>query len=84
MRARQLAPFERQVLLLLVGCHISPPVLRTFINTKTGMDELSSSRITVRIGCCTICLQRCMLEGSQDSMRVYAAEQAWCMCMRAN
>ncbi len=47
MRARQLAPFERQVLLLLVGCHISPPVLRTFINTKTGMDELSSSKVTV-------------------------------------
>ena len=48
--ARQLAPFEKLVLELLVGCHVSPSVQRTFLANKPGnsMDEMTSmSPITV-------------------------------------
>lgn len=63
--ARQLAPFEKLVLEVLVGCHVSPSVQRTFLATKpgTGMDEMTAmSPITVRpapvlTACCQdICL----------------------------
>lgn len=48
--ARQLAPFERLVLELLVGCHVSPSVQRTFLANKPGpgMDEMTAmSPVTV-------------------------------------
>lgn len=48
--ARKLAPFERLVLELLVGCHVSPSVQRTFLANKpgSGMDEMTAmSPITV-------------------------------------
>ena len=50
--ARKLAPFERLVLELLVGCHVSPSVQRTFLANKpgSGMDEMTAmSPITVRL-----------------------------------
>ena len=50
--ARKLAPFERLVLELLVGCHVSPSVQRTFLANKpgSGMDEMTAmSPITVSI-----------------------------------
>lgn len=49
--ARQLAPFEKLVLELLVGCHVSPSVQRTFLANKPGasMDEMTAmSPVTVR------------------------------------
>lgn len=52
--ARQLAPFEKLVLEVLVGCHVSPSVQRTFLANKAGssMDDMSSmSPVTV----CTPC-----------------------------
>ena len=48
--ARQLAPFEKLVLELLVGCHVSPSVQRTFMANKSGasMDEMTAmSPVTV-------------------------------------
>lgn len=48
--ARQLAPFEKLVLELLVGCHVSPSVQRTFLANKpgSGMDEMTAmSPVTV-------------------------------------
>ncbi|DBB01935.1 hypothetical protein WJX77_010097 [Trebouxia sp. C0004] len=48
--ARQLAPFEKLVLEVLVGCHVSPSVQRTFLANKpgTGMDEMTAmSPLTV-------------------------------------
>ncbi len=50
--ARQLAPFEKLVLEVLVGCHVSPSVQRTFLANKpgSGMDEMTAmSPLTVRL-----------------------------------
>ena len=37
--ARQLAPFEKLVLEVLVGCHVSPSVQRTFLANKPGTGD---------------------------------------------
>lgn len=50
--SRQLAPFEKLVLEVLVGCHVSPSVQRTFLANKpgSGMDEMTAmSPLTVRL-----------------------------------
>lgn len=50
--ARQLAPFEKLVLEVLVGCHVSPSVQRTFLANKpgSGMDEMTAmSPLTVSL-----------------------------------
>lgn len=52
--ARGLAHFERQVLLLLVGYHVSPSVQRTFSTTRSGFDDMGSAPVTVSDCPCTL------------------------------
>lgn len=68
--ARKLAPFERLVLELLVGCHVSPSVQRTFLNNKpgSGMDEMTAmSPITVSYQSALDCLRVYLRAGFQHT-----------------